>query len=190
MDHNLYLDNSNVFIEGQRVLAARNTGGRLSPALDKNYRLDFGKLIEIVCGFNADLGKLMFYGSEPPPTDSVWRAAKQYGFQNKIFQRSKHNKEKMVDTQLTVDLMKDIYTELDPSTDCIVIVAGDADYVPAILAARDRGFHVKVAFWQHASAAIKKAGSEFLPLNGHLADLTHKRQTGTLTTARGPRISV
>lgn len=175
MDHNLYLDNSNIFIEGQRVLAARNSGGRLSKDLAKDYRLDFGKLIEITCGFDADLGKLMFYGSEPPPTDSVWQAAKQYGFQNKIFQRSKHNKEKMVDTQLTVDLMKDIYTNLAPDSDRIIIVAGDADYVPAIEAARERGFYVKVAFWQHASAAIKKAGSEFMSLNGHLADLTHRR---------------
>ena len=175
MDHNLYLDNSNVFIEGQRVFAARNTGKALSRDLDRQYRLDFGKLIEITCGFDADLGRLMFYGSEPPPTDSVWRAAKQYGFKSKIFQRSKHNKEKMVDTQLTVDLMKDIYTVLDPSTDRLIIVAGDADYVPAIVAARDRGFHVKVAFWQHASGAIKKAASEFLSLNGHLTDLTHKR---------------
>ncbi len=175
MDHNLYLDNSNVFIEGQRVLAARDKGAALSKDLNKQYRLDFGKLIEIACGFDADLGKLMFYGSEPPPTDSVWQAAKQYGFQNKIFQRSKHNKEKMVDTQLTVDLMKDIYTELDPTTDRIIIVAGDADYVPAIQAARDKGFQVKVAFWQHASAAIKKAASEFMSLNGHLNDLTHKR---------------
>jgi hypothetical protein len=176
VDHNLYLDNSNVFIEGQRVYAARNsTGKRITAALDKGYRLDFGKLIEITCGFNADLGKLMFYGSEPPPTDSVWLAAKQHGFQNKIFQRSKHNKEKMVDTQLTVDLVKDVYTSLDPTTDRIIIVAGDADFVPAIQAARDKGFHVKVAFWQHASAAIKKAASEFQPLNGHLIDLTHKR---------------
>ena len=178
MDHNLYLDNSNVFIEGQRVSAARKSGSPLSRELDKDYRLDFGKLIEIACGFNADLGKLMFYGSEPPPTDSVWRAAQQYGFKNKIFQRSKHNKEKMVDTQLTVDLIRDIYTGLDPQSDRIIIVAGDADYVPAIEAAREMGFYVKVAFWQHASAAIKKAGSEFLALNGHLTDLTHKRQHG------------
>ena len=177
MDHNLYLDNSNVFIEGQRVYAARSAPGkRLSKDLDKNYRLDFGKLIEITCGFDADLGKLMFYGSEPPPTDSVWRAAKQHGFQNKIFQRSKHNKEKMVDTQMTVDLIRDIYTELDPATDCIIVVAGDADYVPAIQAARERGFNVKVAFWQHASGAIKKAATESQPLNGHLKDLTHARR--------------
>ena len=78
MDHNLYLDDSNVFIEGQRVYAARQKPGKpLSKDLDKSYRLDFGKLIEITCGFHSDLGKLMFYGSEPPPTDSVWRAAQQ-----------------------------------------------------------------------------------------------------------------
>lgn len=177
MDHNLYLDNSNVFIEGQRVSAARHDPSkRLTKVLDKQYRLDFGKLIEITCGFKTDLGKLMFYGSEPPPTDSVWAAAKQHGFKNNIFQRSKHNKEKMVDTQLTVDLMRDIYTELDPANDRIIIVAGDADYVPAIRAARDKGFHVKVAFWKHASAEIKKAASEFQALNGHLGDLTHVRR--------------
>lgn len=176
MDHNLYMDNSNIFIEGQRIYAARNSGSKLTSTLDKTYRLDFGKLIEITCGFKADIGKLMFYGSEPPPTDSVWKAAKQYGFKSKIFQRSRHNKEKMVDTQLTVDLIRDIYTELDPTVDCIIIVAGDADYVPAIEAAREKGFHVKVAFWQHASSAIKKASSEFMSLNGHLNDLTHKRK--------------
>lgn len=82
----------------------------------------------------------------------------------------------MVDTQLTVDLMKDVYTSLDPSVDRIIIVAGDADYVPAIQAARERNFEVKVAFWQHASTAIKAAASEFQPLNGHLSDLTHRRQ--------------
>jgi hypothetical protein len=97
MDHNLYLDNSNVFIEGQRVAAAKRAGSRLTAELDKSYRLDFGKLIEITCGFEADVGKLLFYGSEPPPTDSVWRAAEEHGFKKNIFQRSKHNKEKMVD---------------------------------------------------------------------------------------------
>lgn len=176
MDHNLYLDNSNVFIEGQRVFAARHDPKKkLTKTLDKQYRLDFGKVIEIACGFNSSLGKLMFYGSEPPPTDGVWKAAKQHGFNNKIFQRSKHNKEKMVDTQLTVDIMKDIYTELDPKTDKLIIVAGDADYVPAIRAARERGFFVKVAFWAHASKDIRMAASEFHSLNAHLNDLTHIR---------------
>jgi|CZKJ01.1.fsa_nt_gi hypothetical protein len=48
MDHNIYLDNSNVFIEGQRVYASRQGGGKaLSKDLDRNYRVDFGKLIEI-----------------------------------------------------------------------------------------------------------------------------------------------
>lgn len=39
---------------------------------------------------------------------------------------------------------------------------------------------MKVAFWQHASAAIKKSGTEFLVLNGHPTDLTHKRHRGRL----------
>jgi hypothetical protein len=57
VDHNLYLDNSNVFIEGQRVYAAKQRTKALSKELDKQYRLDFGKLIEITCGFKADSAK-------------------------------------------------------------------------------------------------------------------------------------
>ncbi len=174
MDHNLYLDNSNVFIEGQRVSAAHKAGGKLTKDMDTSYRLDFGKLIEITCGYKVSMGKLMFYGSEPPPTDSVWNAAEAYGFKNNIFQRSKHGKEKMVDTQMTVDIIKDIFTCLKPETDKIIIVAGDADYVPAIRTARDAGFFVKVAYWNHASGEMKKAASEFQNLNGHLFDLTYK----------------
>jgi len=86
MDHNLYLDNSNVFIEGQQVYAARQDGGKaLSRELDKKYRLDFGKLIEITCGFDSDLGKLMFYGSEPPPTDSFGGRLRNMAFRIKYF---------------------------------------------------------------------------------------------------------
>ncbi len=118
----------------------------------------------------------MFYGSEPPPTDTVWKAARDHGFKDRIFQRSRHRKEKMVDTQLTVDLIQDIHTELAPSTDKIIIVAGDADYVPAIKAARDKGFHVKVAFWNHASSSIKKAADDFQSLNKHMRDLRYTRR--------------
>jgi uncharacterized LabA/DUF88 family protein len=177
MDHNLYMDNSNVWIEGQRVSAAkRGPTKQLTRDLDRSYRIDFGRLIEITCGYDASLGKLMFYGSEPPPTDTVWQSARDHGFRDRIFQRSKHRKEKMVDTQLTVDLIQDIHTELDPTTDRIIIVAGDADYVPAINAARAKGFYVRVAFWNHASGLIKKAGSEFQSLNPHMRDLTYKRR--------------
>lgn len=177
MTPNIYLDNSNIWIEGKRVSAAQKGGlpTKKQKSLDDSYRLDFGHLIEIVCGYKVDLGKLMFYGSEPPPTDSVWRAAKTHGFQNKIFQRSKHNKEKMVDTQLTVDLITDIHTIFRPESDAIVIVAGDADYVPAIRTARDKGYFVKVAFWNHASGDIKKAASEFVNLDSHFNQLAYLR---------------
>jgi hypothetical protein len=35
MDHNLYLDNSNVFIEGQQVSAAYKKSGRLTKEMDE-----------------------------------------------------------------------------------------------------------------------------------------------------------
>lgn len=75
---------------------------------------------------------------------------------------------------MTVDIIRDIFTEFKPEIDKIIIVAGDADYVPAIREARKAGYYVKVAYWNHAAAEMKKAASEFQSLNGHLFDLTHK----------------
>lgn len=179
-DINLYLDDSNVFIEGRKVSAvhkgmAANVNVAASKKIsDGAYRLDFGRLIEITCGYNA-VTTAKFYGSRPPKNDSVWAAAKQHGFQLNIFDRSKFGKEKKVDTTIVRDITVDIIRNLKPATDSIVLVSGDADFVPAVDLAKQEGYHVKVAYWDHCSQELKKAASEFQSLNQHLHDLTHYR---------------
>lgn len=179
-DVNLYLDDSNVFIEGKKVSAVRKGLAKdINDAAnrkikDETYRLDFGRLIEITCGYDS-VTTAKFYGSRPPKNDSVWEAAKQHGFQLNIFDRSKYGKEKKVDTTIVRDITVDILRNLKPDTDMIVLVSGDADFAPAVDLAKKEGFHFKVAYWGHCSYELRKIASEFLNLNPHLNDLTHFR---------------
>lgn len=180
MDYSLYLDNSNVFIEGQKVSAVRkklatniNDAARRK-VVDHAYRLDFGKLIEITCGYKASV-EAKLYGSRPPQQDTVWKMAEEQGFKLNIFDRSYYGKEKQVDTTIVMNMTEDVLTRLDPKNDRIVLVAGDADFIPIVKRAIEKGFHVKVAYWSHASGDLKKSASEFHLLDPHLNDLSYRR---------------
>jgi len=74
-----YVDNSNVFIEGQRVSAVNK---RLPGAstiieamnnrvIDFGWQIDYGSLHEFACGDLSDIGAANLWGS-PPPGDSFW----------------------------------------------------------------------------------------------------------------------
>jgi hypothetical protein len=72
----VYLDNSNLWIEGKRLGAVfRGTSPDILAAsetrdFDNTFRLDFGKVLEIANHKPVKTAK--FYGSRPPESDSVW----------------------------------------------------------------------------------------------------------------------
>ena len=174
----IYIDNSNVFIEGQRVAAV--AGGY---ALDMDdaqrrgifhaaYRLDFGKLHDFLTrNGEPDIKRLVLFGSRPPPNDSLWAVAKRRGFEPVIENRNASNREKKIDTGIVMAMSKDAYTRADKATDIFTLVGGDGDYVPAVRTLVEDGFTVNVIFWDHASHEIKRACSEFVPMNPHLEEL-------------------
>lgn len=97
----LYVDNSNVFIEGKRVSAvttgqAQNIYDAMNHRiLDNSWRLDFGKLHKLVSTKLADtINKATLFGSRPPENDSVWKMARQNGFNPVVVDRNVANKEK------------------------------------------------------------------------------------------------
>jgi hypothetical protein len=107
----VYVDNSNVWIEGMHVSAVQRG---LAPDIwtaqdekiaDGDWRLDFGRLYEIAGG--ETVGRAVLYGSKPPPNDSLWRAAELQGFEVVVFERNMSNREKKVDTQLAAHVIAD-----------------------------------------------------------------------------------
>ncbi len=174
----IYMDNSNVFIEGQRVSAVRQGLARnIIEAMnwkitDSSYRLDFGKLHRFTAGDDpTKIKRSVLFGSRPPDNDKIWETAKRAGFEPKIVDRNAANKEKKIDTGIVTEMMRDAYTKMNPNDDVITLVAGDADYVPTIDCLRGDGYKVEVFFWNHASQELKNACDRFVPLDEYIDHL-------------------
>lgn len=177
----IYADNSNVFIEGQRVSAVEN-GNALNihdainrQIFDHSYRLDFGKLYHfVVNNGSTDVECAMLFGSRPPPNDTLWAIAESAGFEPVIEDRNPGNKEKKIDTGIVAAMFEHAYTQADKSKDIFVLVAGDGDYVPAVARLVDAGFRVDVAFWNHASQELQRVCSNFIEMNPYFRDLSRE----------------
>ncbi len=178
MANYLYVDNSNIWIEGMHVSAAAK--GR-APDIwaaceqricDYDWKIDFGRLFEFAAG--GDVGRAVLFGSRPPQNDSLWVVAKAKGFEVIVHDRSVQNREKKVDTQITAEIIQDSYEHMK-NGDTVTIVSGDSDYVPAIEKLKERGFSVDVCFWDHASRELREAATRFISLNKYLDHLNLNR---------------
>ena len=173
----LYVDNSNVWIEGMHVAAYQNG---LAPDVwtavqnnicDYNWKLDFGKLFQFAGGEKYEVKKAALFGSKPPKNDSLWEAARRKGFEVITYDRNVVNHEKKIDTDVVATMIEDSYELFDIATDEITLVAGDADYVPAIEKLKKRGIPVHVVFWKHASRELKESATKFVELDQCLEHL-------------------
>jgi uncharacterized LabA/DUF88 family protein len=167
----VYVDNSNVFIEGKKIAARRNGNGH---DMDFSFRLDFGELYDFVAEHNpAKIARALLLGSRPPSNDKVWDIAERVGFEVVVVNRNALNQEKKVDTGLVAAMVRDAYTQVEKEKDTITLVAGDSDYVPAVQMLTGDGFCVEVVFWSNASGELKSVCSRFIELDKHLDALEY-----------------
>lgn len=177
MDY-IYVDNSNLYIEGRRVSAVKSgLAGDIfeamdSKILDQGYTMSFGKLHEFLTGNDlAKIRRVALFGSRPPPNDSIWRHAEKVGFELHLEDRNYANKEKKIDTGIATLMTKDAYKHGKPKEDLFVLVAGDKDYVPTLNELTVDGYQVEVVFWNHAARELKEAATRFIALDEHLEHL-------------------
>ncbi len=168
----IYVDNSNVFIEGQRV-AAVESGIALNiddatrrQIFAHEYRLDFGKLYNfLVTNGDTTVTRAMLFGSRPPPNDTLWTIAKNAGFEPVIKDRNFSNKEKGIDTGIVAAILMHAFKEADQEKDSFILVAGDSDYLPAVDSLIEYGFKIDVVFWDHASRELQSHCTNFRSMN-------------------------
>jgi uncharacterized LabA/DUF88 family protein len=148
----LYVDNSNVWIEGMHVSAVAKgiapdiwtaQGERIC---DYDWKIDFGKLYEFAGGRGAEVGRAVLFGSRPPANDSLWDTARRKGFDVIVHDRNIRNREKKVDTSISTEIVSDSYELMSTDRDEVTLVSGDADYVPTLQKLRGRGFQFDVIF--------------------------------------------
>ncbi len=176
----IYVDNSNVYIEGCRVSAVKNAmpgAATIIEAMnnrivDFSWKLDYGALHQLACGNPSQIGAAHLWGS-PPPGDGFWKMVEKYGFEVQTYDRNTAGREKKVDVAIAHRITKDAYKgTIDPKNDEITLVAGDKDYVPVVEDLVKEGFKVDIVFWEHAASELKDAASSFFNLNPHLSTLT------------------
>jgi len=112
-----------------------------------NFRVDFGQLlVEVSKDSNGKARgiKSAYIAGIIPDSDSFWKVAENQGFVVRRGYLGSGNRSKQDDAYLITDLVSTLYEQPGPST--IVLVAGDADYVPPLLKAKDKGWRREVAF--------------------------------------------
>jgi len=180
MNKFVYVDNSNVWIEGMYVAAVeQDLAFDVLDAHDRkitaNWKYDFGKLLTLVGGARNGLKKAVLFGSRPPQNDSLWEAARQCGFEVNVEDRNRDNREKKIDTGIVSAMMRDVVAVVQNQTineTEMILVAGDSDYVPAVKALIGFGIKVTVCFWDHVSRELESAASEFFSLNPYVEQIS------------------
>ncbi len=170
----VYVDNSNVWIEGCRLSAvAKGMAPNLFAAMnddivDMSWSYDFGRLYELACPPGELIGRSALFGSRPPPNDSLWQRARDEGFEVITYERNASNREKKIDVDIAVTMTEDSFLYMKSERDTVVLVAGDADYVPAVEKLQHRGFKVQCLFWGQASRELRELCDDFINLDSHL----------------------
>lgn len=140
------VDNSNLYIEGQKYSAVLKRQGPATPGdrqpCDPSWRLDFGGLLTSLAA-GREIETAILVGSRPPANDGVWRAAEQHGFQVTVFDRDMSGKEKCVDTELVARGTEIICSASSPHI--LVIASGDRDFIPLVSVAHRKGWEVEMA---------------------------------------------
>lgn len=180
----VYVDNSNIWIEGQRIQAVRqglapDVRTALRARVVAPWTYDFGRLYELACPPGEQIGRSILYGSRPPANDSIWQRARDAEFQVEVFDRSIHtNKEKQVDIALSTTMLEDSFIHMKAdNSDIAVLVAGDGDFLPTIRSFQNRGIGIRVVSWAHAAShELRDTADEFVELDPHFDYLTHPRQ--------------
>lgn len=174
----VYVDNSNVWIEGkyhsavEKGMVADIDDAHDNRICDNPWTYDFGRLLSVVCeGDIADIKRAVLYGSRPTDKDSLWKAAQKAGFEVFTPGRNASNKEKRVDTGFDKEVLHDLYKGIISDTDEIILVVGDSDHYPVAEAIKEEGKKYTLAFWSNASELMKSGCSKFINLNNHIKEI-------------------
>lgn len=131
-----------VFVDDQNLFYGiqNSSGGR-------GYRIDFGRLLMEVCQDTNGQTRAVasaYIAGVIPDDDSFWKASESKGFTVRRGYLGANNRSKQDDAYLISEIVETVCMQEGPST--IILVAGDADYVPPLIKAQDRKWRNEVVF--------------------------------------------
>jgi uncharacterized LabA/DUF88 family protein len=147
-----------VFVDDQNLFYGI-TNNRYGPG----FRIDFGRLLLQACrqtaGTTRNIGSAYIAGVVPD-NDSFWEIATNQGFKVRRGYLGSNNRSKQDDAYLITDMVSTLFEQPGPST--IVLIAGDADYVPPLLKSAEKGWRNEIVFIDHGvSKNLELVAHEF-----------------------------
>lgn len=161
-----------VFVDDQNLFF-----GIVNDQYGPDFRIDFGRLLLEVAkssdGRTRAVGSAYIAGVIPDD-DSFWQVATNKGFKVRRGYSGVGRRSKQDDAYLIRDMTATLYEESGPST--VVLVAGDADYVPPLEWALKKGWRTEVAFiGRGTSVALEQVVHEFRVLAPTAIEHLHMR---------------
>lgn len=138
-------DKVHVFVDDQNLF-----WGIVNSTHGSDFRIDFGRLLNAACiseSGSTRFVKSAYIAGVIPDSDSFWTVASNQGFtvrRGYLSNSGGTQRSKQDDAYLITDLTATLFEQSGPST--IVLVAGDADYVPPLKKALEKGWRVEIAF--------------------------------------------
>jgi uncharacterized LabA/DUF88 family protein len=176
MDCVVLVDNSNIYISGQRCSAVRKGMTRVNSAdlepMDISWRIDFSRLLTQLAD-GRPIRQAILVGSRPPPNDGVWSMAERSGYTVITHDRDAANREKAVDTELVAQGTLIIATTA-PAV--LVIASADRDFLPLVTVAHKMKWTVEMAAFSNAFSQygqMAMAVDKVRPLDGSLDLIGH-----------------
>jgi uncharacterized LabA/DUF88 family protein len=176
MSRFIYVDNSNLFIEARKLATVQKgmvgsmREAQAVRAMDNTYNIDYFSLRDFLSD-GSGVGRAVLFGSKVTGDDAIWQHAETAGWEVRSFERNQKNREKKIDIAVVTEMLTDAFKHVDHQNDQIVLVAGDSDYLPAVVRLREEGFVVLVYFWSQGATELKQVATEFICMDDHLADL-------------------
>ena len=154
----LHSEQVHVFVDDQNLF-----WGIVNQRYGPSFRIDFGRLLTRASRDttgNTRFVKSAYIAGVIPDDDSFWQIAANQGFTVRRGFLGSNNRSKQDDAYLITDLTATLYEQEGPST--VILVAGDADYVPPLQKSLERGWRNEVAFIDRGvSAALESVVHEF-----------------------------
>lgn len=163
----LFIDDSNIFIEGQRTAARREPHDASARA---RFRIDYGRLLEWIAEGRA-LADIYLVGSRPPEIDTFWQVLPKKGIRPKIFDRQA-GRENGVDHDLVAEMVETSVLK-DKANSTIVLVAGDGDYRSTLDRMNVKGWNLEAYFWRSGCSQLIRNTPWYIELDPHFREFCY-----------------
>lgn len=171
----VYVDNSNIFHEGQRYASEKKGEDRLT------FRIHFARFIDLVTE-SRPTTEIVWGGSTPPSTDEVWGNLSRKGVKPFLIPRATSGENETVDHLVQLQMHRHA-RKYRNSPGTMVVCTGDGKgydqeegFLYDVEGFVAEGWLLKVVSWNHSCSArlmaFAKERGQFVALDDHYEEVT------------------